>query len=190
MLSLNIQIASTPIQLVVAITVFIGLGWMFSGRFKIIKGYTLLILVYFFLMVLSDSIRNSSPDLSFLGIIKKHLNLLGVFFFINMVSSVQISSKLINRAKSFFIIIIILTPIVSIYQVFNQGFILSFEEDLDTSIFVLQDIYNIRRTSIFGLESNVALGLSFLPIILLSTSIEFKNFNYRNFLFFLLSAGI
>jgi len=82
-------------------------------------------------------------------------------------------------------ILVVITSIVSIAQLINPAFLVAGEEEKT----IYENIYTIRRSSIYGFDIPGSLGLSFIP--LLSVLIGYMNYTHQRYKYvFLILGGI
>ncbi|MFA6725343.1 MAG: hypothetical protein WCS13_01380 [Candidatus Cloacimonadaceae bacterium] len=97
--------------------------------------------------------------------------------------NITLSNKLKDYLINIFFITVIISALVSIYQIYNPSFLLT---DIKSNVW---DIYQIRRGSIFSIIDPLDIGLSLLPILSILI-VEYINMNKNiNIIMLLLFLG-
>jgi hypothetical protein len=127
---------------------------------------------------------------NFIRVLKYSSPYLAFFFFIVILNNTySISYKLIKICNSVILITLAIAPVISFIQLILPGFSVVFNQ---VSEIGNQSFYQIRRNSIFDLESNVAFSLSFLPVctVLISRLLNDRSYSKLLFCLFLLAIPV
>lgn len=184
------NIGSSFIMFIGYLTILTGIIFLINGKIKRIPPFTFLLLIYFIYKVISDYLFDMQMEGDIFRVLKYSSPYLAFFFFLLLIENTyNIPDKLILRANRVIIATVFIAPIVSIIQVFNTDFTLIANKILETGY---ESIYQIRRSSIFDLESNTAFTLSFIPMLALvvSSLIKYKNLKYMAYLMVLASIPV
>jgi len=168
----------------------IGFFFIFSSKKKImVPSYAWILLAYFFYTLIWSFITGEASERGYRIISKNQL--LHSFFAIIVINNYNFSDLFIKKAIRLMKLTLIVAAIVSLIQVFNFSFmdanpIWSRGTGGDT---LIGDIYQDRRSSIFGFIDPNELGLSFLPLLSVLIGVLLYQ-RKRYYLFFLLLGGI
>lgn len=115
-----------------------------------------------------------------------------IFFIIVIIYNTDFRERFINNSVLLFKFTVLIALLFSIIQVFDSSFFNAWNywrDDLGYSGTILGNIYQVRRTSIFGFINLNAVGLSFIPMLSLLIGYLLYT-NKRGFLLFLLMGGM
>jgi len=90
---------------------------------------------------------------------------LAIFFVLIIVYNTKFSKRFISNSVKFFGYTVIISAIFSIIQVFDISFFNASSYWYEDKLIESSDIYENRRSSIFGFIDRNALGLSYIPLL-------------------------
>lgn len=170
------------------ISIIIGTIFIFRFKSKLEFPGFLSLLFLFFIYRLLFSYFNNDESLSLPKLLYQN-NELGTLFILLLAVNTQYSHRFILFCILIFKTLIVFSVIISIIQVFQPEFFSAapyyLSEDWEFSID--QNIYTVRRLSLFGFMGQNALGLSFIPLLSVLTGYMLSRKD--NLLWFYLVAG-
>ncbi|MFW6272957.1 MAG: O-antigen ligase family protein [bacterium] len=113
---------------------------------------------------------------------------LAAFFILVIIYNTKLNDKFLKNAISIIKILIVITAIGSVIQVFNSDFLQVPTND-DAESLISKSIYEMRRGSIYRFEGPNSLGLSFIPLlaVLIGYMLRKKD---KNYIYFLMIGGL
>ncbi len=170
---------------------FIGLNYLTRSQKNIkIPGYAWLLLFYIIYTVFW-SFNTGEVEKRGFRIFSKN-QLIHVFFALIVIENVHFTDRFFHQIRPILKYTIVAAAIASIIQLFYIGFMDGYPiwakiGEMETDLF--GDIYNVRRTSIFGFVDPNELGLSYLPLLSVFIGIQLYH-KKKNYILFLVLGAI
>jgi hypothetical protein len=175
-------------QLTIYLTIVFGLIYIGSKKELEVPLFYFLLPLYFIYRVIVDMQYHTFVE----GNLHKSLQLnsfsLAIFFGLIMIDNTLINKEISERVLKWFKWIILITPIISLYQVFKPTF-LAYAPQENYGEYV-EYIYKVRRNAFFAFEDRNALGLTFLPIAATFVGVQIHKEEKQWIWFYLVLIGL
>jgi len=187
-LYLKAGLPKTVLHLYSFIFLIYGLFFFITNKNSETPKFLYFLIGYMIYIPIRVHLAEGFRDINFLTQIYYDTKNISIFFIILIIYNTNFSDRFIKKSLFIIKITVIVAVIVSIIQIFNQGFYNGLSYYKIEDVFSLSK-YQFRRSSIFGFIDPNALGLSFIP--LLSVLIGYMLYNKeKRYIFFLLIGGL